>query len=126
MSTGLALDQGAGAVDLHEQILAGAGGPMQTIDILSNHHLHLAGLFKAHDGLVDDVGLGIAVFLPHLEFVVPVLHARLLTIHKILIINRLAGGPDAACTAKGGNAAGRGDACAGEDEDTAGFTNPVS
>ena len=99
---------------------------MQTIDILRNYHFHLAGLFQSHNGLVDDVGLGIAVFLPHLQLVFPVLDARGFLGHKILIINRLAGGPDAACAAKGRDAAGRGNARAGEDEDAVGFANPVS
>ena len=120
MAAGLALDESAGAVNFDELVLTRPSSAMEAVNILGDDYLHFAGLLKAHDGLVYDVGLGIAVFLPEFQLVFPVLDARGFLGHKILIINRLACGPDASGTAKGRDATGGGDASAGEDKDTLG------
>ena len=125
MTASLALDKGAGSMNLYELVLAGAGGAMQPVDVLGDDHFNFTGLFELDDGVVDRVRLGVTVFLPQLELIVPVFHARLFAIHEVLIINRLTRGPDSASAAKGRNTTWRRDTSAREDEDTFGFAQMV-
>ena len=125
LAAGLAFGEGAGAVDFHQHFLACAGGAMEAVDVLCDDQFHFTRLFEADDAFVNDVRLCIAVRFPHLEFAFPVLDACRLALHKILIIYRLARGPNAAFAAKGGDAARRGNARAGEDEDALRFAQPV-
>ena len=98
---------------------------MEAVDILCDDQSHFTRLFEADDAFVNDVRLCIAVRFPHLEFVFPVLDASRLALYEILIIYRLARGPNAAFAAKGGDAARRGNARAGEDKDALRFAQPV-
>jgi len=125
LAAGLAFGERAGAVNLHQHLFASANGAMEAIDVLGDYQFDLTRLLESHDGFVNDVGSRLAVFLPHFEFVFPVLDAFRLASHKTLIIYRLARGSNAAFAAKGGDAARRGNARAGEDKDALRFAQPV-
>ena len=120
VTAGLTLDEGAGAMDLDELVLAGAGGAMEAINILGDNHLDFTGLLELNDGVVDGVGLGVAMFLPQFLLVVPVLDAGFLVRHEVLIHDRLAGDPNATGTTKGWNTTGSGDARASKDKNAIG------
>ena len=120
VTAGLTLDEGAGAMDLDELVLAGAGGAMEAVDILGDNHLDFTGLLELDDGVVDGVGLGVAMFLPQFQLVVPVLDAGFLVRHEVLIHDRLAGGPNATGTTKGWDTTGSGDTRTREDKNAIG------
>ena len=120
VAAGLALYKGAGAVNLDKLVFAGAGGAMEAVDILGDNHLYFTGLLELDDGLVDGVGLGVAMFLPQFQLVVPVLDAGFLVRHEVLIHDRLAGDPNATGTTKGWNTTGSGDARASKDKNAIG------
>ena len=62
MATGLAFGERAGAVNLHQHLLASASGAMEAIDVLGDYQFHLTRLLEPHNGLVDDVRLRILFF----------------------------------------------------------------
>jgi len=120
VTAGLTFDEGTGAMDLDELVLAGAGGAMEAINILGDNHRDFTGLLELDDGVVDGVGLGVAMFLPQFQLVVPVLDAGFLVRHEVLIHDRLAGGPNATGTTKGRDTTGSGDTRAREDKNAIG------
>ncbi len=114
---GQALDQGVRAVQLDQPLGACPGLGVQSVDILGYDCRELARAFEIVDRAVRRIRLRLAEHFPAFELVVPVLDAGGFRLQKALIVDRPALGPGALRSAEVRDAAGGGDASAGEDHD---------
>lgn len=112
----LAFDERIRAVEFHEKLLARAGEAMEPIDVLRHDRADFSRALQPHDGVMHRVRFRITKSIAPLEFVIPMLAARLFRRHEILVVNRLPFRPDAARSAEIGNAAAGRDAGARENE----------
>ncbi len=120
IAAALAGDPAVGAMDFDESFAGGAGEFVEAIDVLGYDGLDASRGLEAGDGEVGGVGARGMVALPGLQFEIPVFDARGLGGHEVVVVDGLAGFPDALGAAEVGDAAAGGDPGAREDEDPAG------
>jgi hypothetical protein len=116
--TRLTLNPTICAVKFDEQLRRTARFFVQPIDVLRHDGEKFAGALKLNDSSVGARGSRIPETFPAFGFEIPVLDASSFGAHKIVIIHRLKAFPDALGTAEVGDAAGGGDSCACEEQNS--------
>ena|SRR5437773_6815713 len=105
--TRLTFDQRIRPVKFYEAFRAGAGKPVQTVDILSDNRKEFPCLFQPDDGVMNRVGPGVAEGISPFELIIPMLDSRRFRRHEVLEIDGLPAGPDTLRATEIRNAAAR-------------------